>query len=187
MPDPTAAGNPLLEVRFRIPFDSIRAEHVQPAMSELLKQARERLAALGASNGERTYANTMHALDQLTEPLDWAMGVVRHLESVATYPELRAAFNAAQPEVSAFYSGIPLHSGLWNVVKTYAGTDEAASLAGTRKRFLVKTLESFRRHGADLDAAGKQRLEALDVELTQLTTKFSENVLDSTNAFDLVI
>src|SRR5215813_2055682 len=187
MRDPTAAGNPLLEVRFRIPFDSIRAEHVQPAMSELLKQARQRLSALGESNGERTYANTMHALDQLTEPLDWAMGVVRHLESVATYPELRAAFNAAQPEVSAFYTGIPLDAALWRGIKAFAGTSEAIALEGPRRRFLHKTMDTFRRHGADLDAEGKARLEAIDVELTQITTKFGENVLDSTNQFELIL
>src|SRR5215831_4147223 len=176
MPDPTAAGNPLLEVRFRIPFDSIRAEHVQPAMSELLKEARQRLSALGESNGVRTYANTMHALDQLTEPLDWAMGVIRHLESVATYPEFRAAFNAVQPEVSAFYTGIPLDAGLWGNIKAFAATHEAEALTGERRRFLEKTIDNFRRHGADLERAGKQALEALDVELTQVTTKFSENV-----------
>ncbi len=66
-------------------------------------------------------------------------------------------------------------------------TPEAKPLKGTRRRFLTKTLDSFRRHGAELDAAGKKRLEDIDVELTKLTTKFSENVLDSTNAFELVI
>ncbi len=115
------------------------------------------------------------------------MGVVRHLEAVATYPELRAAYNAAQPEVSAFYSGIPLHAGLWRAMQDFAATEEAARLEGERRRFLTKTIENFRRHGADLDPAGKQRLEEIDVELSRLTTKFAENVLDSTNAFELVI
>jgi oligopeptidase A len=160
---------------------------VQPAVSELLKSVRERLAALAATNGQRTYANTMHVLDELTEPLDWAMGVVRHLEAVATYPELRAAFNAAQPEVSAFYTGIPLNADLWRNIKSFAATSEAAALTGERRRYLTKTVDTFRRHGADLDAAGKKRLEEIDVELTQITTKFAENVLDSTNAFELVI
>ncbi|HXK07929.1 MAG TPA: M3 family metallopeptidase [Verrucomicrobiae bacterium] len=187
MPDETPDSNPLLEVRFRIPFDSIRAGHVEPAITELVRRARERLAALGKSAGPRTYDNTMRALDDLTEPLDWAMGVVRHLESVATYPELRAAFNAVQPEVSAFYTGIPLNAALWAHIKSFAATSEAAALAGERRRFLDKTIDTFRRHGADLDEAGKKRLEALDVELTQLTTKFAENVLDSTNAFELLI
>jgi oligopeptidase A len=183
----SAGKNPLLDTRFRIPFDSIRAEHVQPAAAELLRGARERLAALAAAHGDRTYANTMHALDELTDPLDRAMSVVRHLESVATYPELRAAFNAVQPEVSAFYTGIPLDAGLWQNIKAFASTPEASALSGERRRYLTKTVDTFRRHGADLDAAGKKRLEAIDVELTQITTKFAENVLDSTNAFELVI
>jgi oligopeptidase A len=183
----TDATNPLLDVEFRIPFDRIRAEHVQPATIELMRQARISLAALAAPNGEPTFDSTLRALDTMTEPLDWAMGVVRHLESVATYPELRAAFNAAQPEVSAFYTGIPLDVGLWSNIKAYAAGAEAAQLTGARRRFLHKTIDTFRRHGANLEPAGKKRLEEIDVELTQITTKFAENVLDSTNAFELVL
>ena len=145
---PTSDTNPLLDVEFRIPFDRIRAEHVQPAASELLRAAHTRLAALATADGEPSFDNTLHALDTMTEPLDWAMGVVRHLESVATYPELRAAFNAAQPEVSAFYTGIPLNPGLWRNLKAYAATPEAAQLTGARRRFLHKSIEAFRRHGA---------------------------------------
>jgi oligopeptidase A len=179
--------NPLLSIQFRVPFDRIRAADVEPAVSLLLRDARNRLEALSAAEGERTFENTMRALDLLTEPLDYAMGVVRHLESVATYPELRATFNAVQPQVSAFYTGIPLHQGLWKGIKTYAASGEAATLSGARQRYLRKTMEAFRRHGADLAASDKKRLEELDVELTQLTTKFSQNVLDSTNAFELVL
>lgn len=179
--------NPLLNMQFRVPFDRIRATDVEPAAAHLLEDARARLEAISAAPGERTFDNTMRAFDELTEPLDYAMGVVRHLESVATYPELRAAFNAVQPRVSAFYSGIPLNDGLWKSLQAFASTREGAQLSGERRRFLVKTMETFRRHGADLDAAGKKRLEEIDVELTQLTTKFSENVLDSTNAYELVL
>ena len=180
-------SNPLLHMEFRIPFDRIRAEHVEPAMAELLRDARAKLAQLAADGVPRTYDNTMRALDGFTEPLDWAMAVVRHLESVATYPELRAAFNAVQGDVSAFYTGIPLDAGLWTGLKAFAATGEAASLRGERRRYLDKTIDTFRRHGADLDAAGKKRLEEIDVELTKVTTKFGENVLDSTNAFELVL
>jgi oligopeptidase A len=180
-------ANPLLRVEFRIPFDRIRAADVGPGISELLLQARGRLDAIAHLPGERTYEDTMDALDRLTEPLDYAMGVVRHLESVATYPELRAALNAVQPEVSAFYSGIPLNRELWQGIESYAATPEGRGLAGERRRYLHKTIDAFRRHGADLDAAGKKKLEELDVELTQITTRFGENVLDSTNAFEQVI
>ncbi len=180
-------NNPLLEPRFRIPFDRIQAAQVEPAAAELLKRARGGLEEVAAGKGPRTYANTLGELDVLTEPLDYAMGVVRHLESVATYPELRAAFNAVQPEVSAFYSTIPLNDRLWNGLKAFAATEEGASLPPARLRFLTKTMDSFRRHGAELDPEGKKKLEELDVELATVTTKFAENVLDSTNAFELIV
>ena len=174
-------------MQFRVPFDRLTAAAIEPAIGELLAQSRERLAAIAAEPGERTFTNTMAALDVMAEPLEYAMGIVRHLESVATTPELRAAFNAVQPAVSGFYSGIPLDAGLWRGIKAYAATGESGQLAGERRRFLQKTVESFRRHGADLDPAGKRRLEELDVELALITTKFAENVLDSTNAFELII
>lgn len=183
----STATNPLSAPRFEVPFDRIRAEDVEPAIAFLLVDARKGLEELAADPGQRTYSNTLASLDHLTEPLDYAMAVVRHLESVATYPALRAALNAVQPATSAFYSGIPLHAGLWHAIQSYAATSEAAALVGERRRFLHKTVEDFRRHGADLDPAGKKKLEAIDVELTQITTRFSENVLDSTNAFELLI
>src|SRR6476620_10912041 len=143
--------NPLLEINFRIPFDRIRAEHVEPAVSQLLADAQSNLEAIAAATGPRTFENTMNALDGMTERLDFAMSVVKHLESVATYPELRAAYNAVQPQVSAVYSGITLNEGLWKAVQQYAATSDAQALTGPRRRFLTKTLEDFRRHGAELD------------------------------------
>jgi oligopeptidase A len=179
--------NPLLEIQFRIPFDRIRSEHVEPAVEELLRDAREKLESLAADAGPRTFENTMLAYEAITERLEYAMSVVRHLESVATYPELRVAFNAVQPAVSEFQSNILLHEGLWTAIQRYAATAEAENLSGTRRRFLQKTIEDFKRHGAGLDPAGKARLAEIDVELSKLTTLFSEHVLDSTNAFELVV
>ncbi|MEO8099858.1 MAG: M3 family metallopeptidase [Acidobacteriota bacterium] len=173
--------NPLLEIKFQIPFDEIEAEHVEPAIDELLARAAKRLEAATASPDPLT------ALDTLTEPLDYAMNVVRHLESVATTPALRAAFNAVQPKTSAFYSSIPLHEPLWKAIQKYAASEAGKSLQGTRRRFLTKTVDSFKRAGAELDPAGKQRLEELDVALSEVTTKFSENVLDATNAWELLV
>jgi oligopeptidase A len=184
---PQAAADPLLSIQFPIPFDRVRTPEIEPAIARLLEDGRSRLAAIASASSPRTFANTMLALDELTEPLDYAMGLVRHLESVATTPELRSAFNAVQPPASAFFTGIPLDEGLWKSIKTYAASPEAARLEGERRRFLQKTVETFRRQGADLDPSGKKRLEELDLELTRITTRFAENVLDSTNAFELLI
>jgi oligopeptidase A len=180
------SDNPLLSVAFHIPFDQVLPEHVEPGIRTLLDQAQRRVDAIVADESERTFANTMLALESATENLDYALCVVRHLESVATTPELRAAWNEAEPLASAFYSQIPLNAGLWRQLKRFAETPEARALTGTKRRFVDKTLDSFRRHGAELDDAGKKRLGEIDVELTKVTTKFSENVLDSTNAFEFV-
>jgi len=173
--------NPLLEIQFRFPFDKVAPAEVEPAIDALLADAAQRLEQAATSD------DPLLALDVMTEKLDFAMGVVRHLESVATTPELRAAHNAVQPKVSAFYSSIPLHEGLWNALKRYATAPAAKSLDGTHKRFLTKTIDSFKRAGADLDVAGKTRLQEIDVALTEATTKFSEHVLDSTNAWELIV
>lgn len=179
-------SNPLLEIRTPIPFEAIRAEHVEEAMETLLADAQACLDRIGAASAVRTYENTLEALDKATERLDYAMTLVRHLEAVATSPELRAARNAVEPKVSQLHTSIPLNEKLWTAVKEFAATEEARALTGVRKRHLEKTVDSFRRHGAELGPAGKKRLEEIDVELTRLTTAFSQHVLDSTNAYEEV-
>ena len=180
-------GNPLLETQFKIPFDKIQASHIEPALDSLIERSRANIEAIIGVKQERTWANTMDPYDHATEDLDWALTISRHLESVVTTPELRAAVNAAQPKASAFYSGIPLNEGLYNALKAYAATPEAIALQGVRKRYVEKTLDSFKRAGAELNAAGKARMAGLDVELAKLTMKFAQNVLDATNEFEIVV
>jgi len=181
------AANPLLSLSFPIPFDLIKPEQVEPAIRRLIAKSESRKRKLGEASPAPDFENTLRALDALTAGLDEALAIVKHLESVATTAELRAAYNAIQPAATDFYAGIPLDEKLWNRLKKYAGSEEAARLAGVRRRYLIKTLDSFRRHGADLGPDGKASLAAIEVELGQLTTKFAENVLDATNAFELVI
>ena len=176
--------NPLTRPSTTIPFGLIRPEHVVPAVDELLERAQAALDAIASQSGPRSYEDTLGALEHATEPLEYAMGVVEHLESVATTPALRDAYNAVLPKVSAFWSSIALHEGLYAALKSFAETEEAKALTGPRARLLQKTLADFRRHGAELDASGKARLQEIDQELSQLTTRFSQNVLDSTNAFE---
>src|ERR1051325_10955688 len=132
--------NPLVEIKFRVPFDKIEAAQIEPAIDELLADAAQRLDQTIASE------KPLEALDVMTERLDYAISVVRHLESVATTPELRAAYNAVQPKVSAFYASLPLDEALWNAIQRYAATDEARALTGTMHRYLTKTIDSFKRH-----------------------------------------
>src|SRR5580700_3003912 len=129
----TTAVNPLLQIQFQIPFDQVRVENVEPAVEELLRDAREQLDELTSETAPRTFANTMRRLDNLSERLEYAMQIVRNLEGLATTPELRAAYNAVQPKVSEFYSSLPLNEALWQAVQGYSQTGEARNLAGVRK------------------------------------------------------
>lgn len=181
------AENPLLSFTFEVPFGSIGAEHVEPAVDTLLARARARLRELRESNGPRTYDNTLGVLDAATEELEHAMAVVGHLESTATTPQLRAAYNAVQPKVSEFYANLSLDSELYRALKAFSETPEAKALEPARARFLKQTLEDFRRNGCELSPEDKTKVEQLSVELSKLTTQFSQNLLDATNAFEVIV
>ena len=140
--------NPLIKLGFDIPFDQIEAAHVEPGIDRLLADA-----------------NTLGALEDATEQLERAMTVVDHLESVATTDALREAYNATRPKVSAFWSELAMNDGLYQAVRAFSVTDEAAGLPPTEKRFLEKTLDDFRRHGAELGPEDKTKLRAIEIEL----------------------
>jgi oligopeptidase A len=181
------SDNPLLTYTYEVPFAALLPEHVVPAIDVLLERARARLAVMRSSTAPRTYEDTLGVLDAATEELDHAMAVVGHLESTATTPALRDAYNAVQPKVAEFYAGIALDEGLYGALKEFSRTDEAARLDPARARFLKQTLEEFKRHGAELGKDDKARVEQLSVELSRLTTQYAQNLLDATNAFDVVI
>lgn len=185
----TLAANPLVHEQFRIPFHEIAAAHVEPAVDALLAIAEAELEAIAElpRGTVRTRMNTLDAFEEMGRGLDWAMGVVAHLESVATSPELRAAYEAVQPKVSAYSSRVYQDPRLYAALHDFAATQEAKQLDPTRARLLQKLLDAFRRNGAELDDDGKRRLADLEIELAQITTKFSQNVLDSTNAYELLI
>jgi oligopeptidase A len=178
--------NPLLSGAYRIPFDRIRAEHVVPAVRLALDAAKQRVEEV-ATTPERSYAATLQALDGALESLERVIGPVAHLVSVMNSPELRAAYNLVLPEFSGFYARLPLDERLWRVLREFADTEEARSLSGVHRRHLEKTLREFIRAGADLPTSRKERVAEIQVELSALQTRFAENLLDATNAFELVI
>src|SRR5690606_17319723 len=125
-PMPTAKpANPLLEIRYQIPFRAIRAEHIQTAVLALLREAQAKVDAIAAEPALPTYANTLASLEEATEKLEFAMGIVGHLESVVTEPALREAYNAVQPPVAEFTSAIPMNAALYARIRAFAATEEA--------------------------------------------------------------
>lgn len=180
--------HPFLDRSFPYDWKALNADNVEPDIRKALGGAQANLDALAAlPESSLTYDNTLEALEEATRELGEAWSKVGHLDSVCNAPELRKAYNAMLGEVSDFYSGIYLNEGLWRVVRTYAQSEEAASLQGVRARMLEETLSDFREAGADLPPERKKRLAEINSELARLTQQFSENVLDATNAWELVI
>ncbi len=179
--------NPLMRLPFEIPFDAVETAHIVPAVRELISESQKKIdeiANLGSGTAiSLTYAAVVEALEESTIDLENAMGLVRHLEAVNNSPELRAAIETIEPELSAFLAAIPLNAGLWQALEKV----ESAGLPAIARRSLEKQIEAFERHGARLEAAAKERLLAIEVELQGLCTKFSQNVLDATNAFELIV
>ena len=173
--------NPLLQIGQQPAFDQVRGEHVQPAIAELLDEARAEIAAISAVT-EPAYENVLTAFDRAGERLGRAMSVAGHLEMVATTPHLREAYNEVQPLVAEFHSSIWLDEKLWSVVKAVPGAP-----AGVHTRYWKKTVDAFKRSGADLPADQKKRLSEIDVELATITKTFSDHVLDSTAAREWLV
>ena len=157
-------------------------------MKLALERAEQHLADIRSLDPSAvTFANGVKAIEEALHELNEAWGKVNHLDAVRNSDELRAAYNAMLPKVTAFYAKVPLDQRLWANAKAFSETEEAKSLQESDKRLLEETLADFREAGADLPEEKRERLEALSSELAQVTQKFAENVLDATNAWDLVI
>ncbi len=180
--------NPFLDESFEIRWSQFDAGHVEADVTIALERAQERIDAIAAvDRDDLTFENTFLALEDADRELDRAWGIVMHLASVMNSDELRSVFNAMLPLVSTFYSRIPLNSELWSVLKDFAEGEAAGKLSPVRKRFIDETKAAFIESGADLPPDKKSRLEEVQKQLSEKTQKFSENVLDSTNAFELII
>jgi len=180
--------HPFLDESFEIRWSQLTPDRVEPDIRKALADAAAAVDAVAAQDpAGATFDSAFMALEAATAPLTRAWGLVSHLDSVMNSKELRAAHNQMLPEVSAFYARIPLNEKLWQVLKAAAANTDASALSPVRKRFMDETLADFRESGADLPPAQKARLEAIEQELSAKTQKYTENTLDSTNAFQLVI
>ena len=180
--------HPFLEADFLPAWSTLQAEHIVPDITLAVARAEAAIAAIaGLELTQLTYASTFLALERATEALTVAWAKVSHLQAVADTAPLREAYNAMLPKVSAFYAGIPLNPALWQRLRTFAETAEGRALTGVHRRLVDETLADFRQAGADLPAAARARLEAIQAELAQLTQRYAENVLDATNAWQLVV
>lgn len=153
-----------------------------------LQQAQSAMDAICRVTPETaTFDNTFAAYEKMGETLECADTLLYHLSSVNDSPELREAQETLMPEISAFESSVSANKQLWQVLRTASGQAWVKELSPEKQRFVKQVCDSFRDSGADLPEDKKARKAEISQELMQLTNRFSRNVLDSTNAWELRI
>jgi len=179
---------PFLSDDYHIRWSTLTADCVEADMKQGMALAEEKLAEIRALKpAEVTLENTFLALESATDELGRGWGRLNHLDSVTEIKGLRDALNAVLPEVSAFFSSIALDAGVWASLKAFRDSEAAKSLGALEKRFMEETCVEFVAAGADLPNEKKARVAEIDAELSALTQKFSENVVDSTDDWELVV
>ncbi|MDB4618415.1 M3 family metallopeptidase [Akkermansiaceae bacterium] len=179
--------HPFLADDFHIHWSTLTPDHVEADITKAIQHGHSHIEAIKLVAPEvATFENTFAALESATDDLNRSWGRVNHLDSVANSDELREALNKMLPIVSEFSSSITLDDQLWAVLKDFARTD-LSSLSDLQRRYIEETCADFRSSGADLAPDDKKRMAELNGELAKVTQKFSENVLDSTNAWELFI
>lgn len=180
--------HPFLSEDFHIRWSTLTADHIISDITHALEQAELKLDAVrNVAADAATYQNTFEALDLATEDLERAWGTISHLDSVNDHPEQRSAMNEMLPKVSQFFSSIALDQRIWASLKAFAESPELKNLSPIKQRHVEESCKAFIRSGADLPEDQKQAIADIDAKLSQLTKKYSENVLDSTNAYELII
>ena len=178
------SSNPLLIGKGLPPFERIQATHVVPAISQILEELKTELAHLEA-NLTPTWTGLVEPLTQLEERLGWSWGIVGHLMGVKNSPELRQAYETVQPEVVKFYNQLsqsqPLYQGLCALQQSISWD----KLAPAQQRVVEAAIRDAKLSGVGLTGATRERFNQIQLELAELSTKFSNNVLDATKAFQL--
>lgn len=168
--------NPLLSHESIIPFESMRPEHITPAVRELIRQGREDLAAIATLEEQRTFENTVLPIDRLGLKLSEVWRLVKNLHCTINNPELNTAVTEVESEQSRFFSEIKLSQNLWHALKDYASSQEARQLDPLRKRVLDRMLSEFRLAGADLPGDLRERLIEIRAAVSQLESVFKNNL-----------
>jgi oligopeptidase A len=177
--------NPLLNTSGLPRFTAIRAEHVLPALDQQLAANRSALESLIRVDGAYNWENFAQPLEDMKEQLARLWSPVSHLNAVMNTEALREAYNAGLPKLSDYFTGLAQDERLYAAYKAIAASVDFATLSAAQKKIVANTLRDFRLAGAELPPDKKARFREIQQELSRLTSRFSDNVLDATQAWEL--
>jgi oligopeptidase A len=179
--------NPLLDISGLPRFAEFKPELVTPAVDELLASNRALTAQLLADETPPTWKNFVQPFEDANEHLSRMWGQVGHLNMVMNGPELREVYNANLPKVTQYYAELSQNLALFQKYKAIHDGAGFAALNSEQKKVIENELRDFRLGGAELQEDKKARFMAIQEEQSELTSKFSDNLLDATNAYTCVI
>ena len=185
MENTSLAANPLLDLTQPPRFSAILPEHVGSALEQVLAENRRALENLLAAGAVRSWDSFAQPIEDMRERLVRMWSPVSHLHAVMDSETLRAAYNAGLPKVTNYFTDLAQDERLYAGYKTIAASPEFSKLTQAQKKIIENTLRDFRLAGAELPPKEKARFKQLQQEIAALANKFTENVLDATQAWEL--
>jgi oligopeptidase A len=181
-------NNPLLSNNTIMPlFSKIKPEHIEPAITQLLEEARTVVKKHLQATTEYTWENLIEPLENAEDKLNKAWSPVSHMNAVVNTDELRLAYNACLPKLSDYSTEMGQNEQLFNAYIVIADSNEFATLDSVQKKIIQNALRDFRLSGVDLDNEKKKRYKEISQELSRLASNYEENLMDATNAWSKVI
>ena len=175
--------NPLLEMTGLPPFQHIKPEHVEPALVELIKSNREQIEKLLKDNEHYTWENLIGPLEDMDDRLGRMWSPVSHMNSVVNSDALRDAYNNCLPLLSEYSTEMGQNVELYEAYQAIKDSPEFKKLDSAQKKIIDNALRDFHLSGIDLPVEKKKRFREIRQQLSKLTSKYEENVLDATQAW----
>ncbi len=175
--------NPLLAMSGLPPFQHIRPEHVEPAIQTVIDENRQRLQALLQDNTQYSWDNLVQPLEDMDDRLSRIWSPVSHMNSVVNSDALRDAYNNCLPLLSEYSTEMGQHMAMYQAYQSIRDSEEYARLDAAQQKVIDNALRDFHLSGVDLPEEKKQRFREIRQQLSKLTSKYEENILDATEGW----
>jgi oligopeptidase A len=168
-------------------FEALKPAEIEPALDALLMENRAELLMLLDDPSPNTWTSLIDPVEAMDIKLHKFWAPIGHLQAVCNTPEWRKVYNACLPKITEYYTEIGQNESLYAAYQSVVESDAFEGLSLPQKTLLKHALRDFRLSGVHLEKPEKLKFAELQQRLSQLTTKFSENLLDASNAWSLSI
>ncbi|BBR41812.1 oligopeptidase A [Aeromonas allosaccharophila] len=180
-------NNPLLTMDSLPPFSQIKPEQVQPAVIQAIADCKQKISDVLAQREPHTWDSLIAPLEEVNDRLSRIWSPVSHLNSVLNSEALREAHDACLPQLSEFQTYVGQHEGLYQAYLALSQSDDFPLLSGAQRKEIQNTLRDFRLSGIGLPAEAQQRYGEIQARLSELASRFSNNVLDATQGWHKLV